>query len=224
MTTWPEIVSNEGHINAAFSDDLASSSVEEPFEDGPRGPFPASAEELPIEEDRRWLEEAARNGWQAATLELAELLDIKKNGSPHMEFPRMLTTDFTPHLERLLVLRARLRDDITQMADNALNQDRSRTTSMPNHMAELGSGNFDQELTLSLLGSESNSLDQIEAAIGRIADGSFGRCETCGVQIPEARLEALPYAAQCVSCASEEENSLTTLDRRGGSQHRVLPR
>ena len=36
---------------------------------------------------------------------------------------------------------------------------------MPNHMAELGSGNFDQELTLSLLGSERNALDQIEAAI-----------------------------------------------------------
>ena len=223
MTTWPERVSNEGHIYAAFSDDCASSSVEEPFEDGPRGSFPAVAEELAMEDDRRWLEEAARNGWQAEMLELAELLDIK-NGSPHMEVPRMLTTDFTLHLERLLVLRARLRGVMTQMADNALNQDRSRTTSMPNHMAELGSGNFDRELTLSLLGSERNAHNQIEAAIARIADGRFGRCKTCGVQIPEARLDALPYAAQCVSCASEEENSLTTLGFRRGSRHRVLPR
>ena len=72
-------------------------------------------------------------------------------------------------------------------------------------MAELGSGNFDQELTLSLLGSEKDALDQVEAAIGRIEDGSYGRCEECGGQIPKSRLEAIPYAAQCVRCASQEE-------------------
>ncbi len=61
--------------------------------------------------------------------------------------------------------------DMTQMEDNALNKDHSKTTSMPNHMAELGSGNFAQELALSLLGSENDTLDQIEAAIERIEDG-----------------------------------------------------
>ena len=130
--------------------------------------------------------------------------------------------DFSPHLERLLALRARFRGVMTNLADNALNHDHSRTTSMPTHMAELGSGNFDQELTLSLLGSERNAHDQIEAAILRIEDGSYGRCETCGVQIPEARLEAVPYAARCVSCASEHENVPTTFDSR--SRNRVLPR
>ena len=94
---------------------------------------------------------------------------------------------------------------MTQMEDNALNGDHTKTTSMPNHMAELGSGNFDQELTLSLLGSEKDALDQIDAAIERIEDGSYGRCETCGVQDPKARLEAVPYAALCVRCASQQE-------------------
>ncbi|MGO9112450.1 MAG: TraR/DksA family transcriptional regulator [Thermoguttaceae bacterium] len=88
---------------------------------------------------------------------------------------------------------------------------------------ELGSGNFDQELTLSLLGSERNALDQIETAITRIENGSYGRCETCGVNIPNARLKAIPYAALCVRCASEQENVLTTLAFRESSQHRVLP-
>ena len=94
---------------------------------------------------------------------------------------------------------------MSQMEDNALNKDHATTTSMPNHMAELGSGNFDQEFTLSLLGNEKDALDQIEAAIGRIEDGSDGRCETCGVQIPKARLHAVPYAALCVQCASQQE-------------------
>jgi DnaK suppressor protein len=118
----------------------------------------------------------------------------------------MTKPDFTLYRERLLVLRARLQGDMTQMEDNALNKEQNNTTSMPNHMAELGSGNFDQEFTLSLLGSEKDALDQIEAAIGRIDDGSYGQCETCGVKIPKSRLEAIPYAALCVQCASEQEH------------------
>ena len=121
-----------------------------------------------------------------------------------------------------MALRARLQGDTTRMEDNALNKDHSKTTSMPTNMAELGSGNFDQELTLSLLGSERNALDQIDGALKRIDDGSYGQCETCGGKIPKSRLEAIPYAAQCVPCASEQDNSLTTLDSR--SRHRVLPR
>ena len=118
----------------------------------------------------------------------------------------MVTTDFRPHRERLLALRARLRGTMTQMTDNALME--AKTTRMPDHMAELGSGNFDQELTFSLLGSEKNALDQIEAAITRVEDGSYGRCETCGGKIPKARLQAIPYAAQCIQCASQEEDVL----------------
>ena len=94
---------------------------------------------------------------------------------------------------------------MTQMEDNALNKDRSTTTNMPNDMAELGTGNFDQELTLSLLGSEKDALDQIDGALKRIEDGSYGLCEECGLKIPASRLAALPYAAQCVRCASQRE-------------------
>jgi DnaK suppressor protein len=117
----------------------------------------------------------------------------------------MAYTDLTLHREKLLALRARLRGDVTQMEDNALNKDHSKATSMPTSMAELGSENFDQELTLGLVGSDKNALDQIEAAIGRIDDGSYGRCDECGKKIPRSRLDAIPYAAQCVGCASQRE-------------------
>jgi RNA polymerase-binding transcription factor DksA len=50
-----------------------------------------------------------------------------------------------------------------------------------------------------------DALDQIEAAIERIDNGSYGRGETCSGKIPKARLGAIPYAAQCVQCASQEE-------------------
>ena len=83
---------------------------------------------------------------------------------------------------------------------------------MPTDMAELGSGNFDQELTLSLLDSEKDALEQIEAAIERIEDGSYGRCQTCGMRIRKSRLQAIPYAAMCVQCASEQETMPTSFD------------
>ena len=82
----------------------------------------------------------------------------------------MTTPDLTPYRKKLLGLRARLQGDMTQLEENALNKDRGNASRMPNHMAELGSDNFEQELTLSLLGSDKDALDQIEAAIERIAE------------------------------------------------------
>ncbi len=106
----------------------------------------------------------------------------------------------------LLLLRARLMGDMSQMEVNALTADRSTTSRMPTSMAELGSDNTEQELTLDLLGNEQEVLEQIEAALGRIADGSFGRCEACGRSIAKARLDAIPFAALCVKCASRHES------------------
>jgi len=128
----------------------------------------------------------------------------------NLRLHEMTNTDLTLCRERLLALRVRLRGDTTQMEDNALNKDHNKTTSMPNHMAELGSDNFTQELTLSLLGSENDALDQIEAAIERIEDGGYGQCEECGEKIPKSRLEAIPYAALCVRCAAQQEKDLAT--------------
>lgn len=118
----------------------------------------------------------------------------------------MTNTDLTLHRERLLALRARLQGDTTQMEDDAL-KDHSKTTSIPTDMAELGSDNAEQELTFSLLGSDRDTLDQIEAAIQRIEDGGYGRCEACGERIPNTRLDAIPYAAECVRCASQQEEA-----------------
>ncbi|NQT36037.1 MAG: TraR/DksA C4-type zinc finger protein [Planctomycetes bacterium] len=108
--------------------------------------------------------------------------------------------------ERLLMLRARLRGDVHQMADAALKKSRSEASgdlsSMPIHMADIGTDNFDQEFTLSLMETEESTLQQIETALERAEEGTFGACEECGVKIPKTRLNAIPYASLCVKCAS----------------------
>ena len=113
--------------------------------------------------------------------------------------------------ERLLMLRARLRGDVTQMAEAALKKSRSEAngdlSSMPIHMADIGTDNFEQEFTLSLMENEEVVLEQIEGALERIEDCSYGQCEECGAKIPKARLEAIPYAAMCVKCAGNVEKS-----------------
>jgi RNA polymerase-binding transcription factor DksA len=100
------------------------------------------------------------------------------------------------HRDNLLALRARLLGEMSQMADAALKD--VNAVRMPSDMADVGTDAFEQELTLDLLGNEKEVLEQIEAALGRIEDGSYGRCEGCGRIIPRpawTRSPIRPYAS-----------------------------
>jgi DnaK suppressor protein len=121
----------------------------------------------------------------------------------------MNKADVKTFRERLLALRSRLRGDVNQLAESALKKNRSQAngdlSSMPIHMADIGSDNFEQEFTLSLIETDGNTLAKIEAALDRIEEGSYGACEECGAKIPKQRLMAVPYATMCVKCASRLE-------------------
>jgi RNA polymerase-binding protein DksA len=112
---------------------------------------------------------------------------------------------------QLLALRARLRGDVDAMANAALKKTRSETngdlSSMPIHMADLGSDNFEQEFTLSLMQTEGGTLESIETALERIEDGQYGLCEECTQPISKTRLNAIPYAPLCIKCAQKLERS-----------------
>jgi DnaK suppressor protein len=114
----------------------------------------------------------------------------------------MKKADYKVYKNRLLEMRARLRGDISQMADAAL-QNGARAGGMPIHMADLGSDANEQEFTLSLMENEEDTLGAIESALEKLEDGSFGRCEQCEGQIAKLRLEAIPYASHCIKCANE---------------------
>jgi DnaK suppressor protein len=111
--------------------------------------------------------------------------------------------------DQLLALRARLRGDVNKMADAALKKSRTEAngdlSSMPIHMADIGSDNYEQEFTLSLMENEGDTLSRIEGSLERIEEGSYGQCEDCGAKIPKTRLNAIPYATLCVRCAEQQE-------------------
>jgi RNA polymerase-binding transcription factor DksA len=78
-------------------------------------------------------------------------------------------------------------------------------SSLPMHLADLGTDNFEQEITLGLMEGEGEELKQIDEAFDRIADGTFGFCESCKKKVPKERLRAIPYARLCVGCKTKEE-------------------
>jgi len=59
------------------------------------------------------------------------------------------------------------------------------------------------EVLEGLEGSAVAEISQINAALARIEDGSYGECVTCGAQVGEKRLEAVPHTPQCISCANK---------------------
>ena len=118
---------------------------------------------------------------------------------------KISTAEIEAYRAKLLLIRARLRGDVSTMTDAALNKNRMEASgdlsAMPIHMADVGTDNFEQEQTLSFMQSESGILDMVEEALLRIKEGTYGICESCETRIPKVRLNFLPYASMCVKCA-----------------------
>jgi DnaK suppressor protein len=123
----------------------------------------------------------------------------------------MKTTELKVYKDRLLALRARLRGDVNAMAESALHKTRAEASGdlslMPIHMADVGTDNYEQEFTLSLLENEESTLGVIEGALERIEEGVYGVCVECGRTIPKTRLNAIPFTPYCVKCASNLEGN-----------------
>ena len=121
----------------------------------------------------------------------------------------MKKSEMKVYKELLLAMRSRLRGDVHAMADAALNKTRAEASGdlslMPIHMADVGTDNYEQEFTLSLMQNEEGVLELVESALERIESGEFGNCLECQGRIPKTRLSALPYTPYCVKCAGKIE-------------------
>ena len=74
-----------------------------------------------------------------------------------------------------------------------------------NHLGETATATLDREIDYSLEENSEQVLKAIDGALERIEAGRFGICETCGQPISEERLEAIPYATQCIDCRRKGE-------------------
>src|SRR6516164_5900893 len=117
----------------------------------------------------------------------------------------MTKLEIDAYRKKLLALRERFGEDATQLQDEALRASEGEASGnlshVPIHMADLGTDSFEQEFTLGLLENDEQKLKEIDAALERIEQGTFGRCEECRKDLSKERLKALPYTRYCVECA-----------------------
>jgi RNA polymerase-binding transcription factor DksA len=118
----------------------------------------------------------------------------------------MLTkVEAASYRRQLLQLANRLNGDQAQLKDEALRSTGGEAggglSDVPLHLADLGSQGFDEDVTLDLLESEEQLIDEVNDALTRLDEGAFGRCEACCRPIPKTRLWAVPYTRYCVACA-----------------------
>ena len=109
----------------------------------------------------------------------------------------------------LLAKRAELIGDVDHMTTEALRNSQpggsGNLSNVPIHMADVGSDNWEQEFTLGLVANERQRLKEIDAALQRVADHTYGICEATHKAIGKQRLRAKPWARYCIEYAREKE-------------------
>lgn len=108
-------------------------------------------------------------------------------------------------LRRLLLeKRAEILGDVESLHSSAFREG-GELSNMPLHMADVGSDNYEQEATLGLMESEQKLLREVDEALERMANGTYGVCLESGKPIGMARLEYKPWAKYCIEVARERE-------------------
>ena len=140
----------------------------------------------------------------------------KKKAKPARKKKHLTAADIKHFRQLLLDKRKEILVNVNEMEDEALKKSRldasGDLSSMPIHMADIGTDNYEQEFALELRESEIKLLREIDDALGRIESRAYGVCEGTGERIPKARLEAQPWARYCVEYARMLEQGLVTED------------
>lgn len=100
-------------------------------------------------------------------------------------------------------------DDLKHIADDTLRKSQKEASGdisgYTYHMADVATDNYDREFSLGLATGERKSLYELDDALKRIEDGSFGICDDCKSTITKIRLKAVPSAQLCIKCQQKRE-------------------
>jgi RNA polymerase-binding protein DksA len=110
--------------------------------------------------------------------------------------------------ELLIQERAKFAGEIRSIAQDASKNPRDASGDLSAytiHMADMSSDTYERELAMNIASTEQQVLYQIDDALKRIDEGTYGACVTCNKPITLSRLKAVPYAAQCIECQREQE-------------------
>ena len=124
--------------------------------------------------------------------------DILNGGRPAKD---RVPSKWRAHYDRLRALR----EEFLKRQNDLTRDAAEETPNFSTHMADAGTDTYDRDLALGVLSAEQDALYQIEQALDRIRQGTYGVCELTGRAIEKGRLEAVPWARFTVAAERELE-------------------
>jgi len=118
----------------------------------------------------------------------------------------------------LMAKRQEILSNVKSMEEGTLKRERTDLSNMPLHMGDMGSDTFELDNALTLVDSERRLLEEIDEALERIENGTYGICLGSGRPISKKRLQAIPWTKYSIEYAAEMEKA-----GGGPGEHRSAP-
>ena len=136
-------------------------------------------------------------------------MPVPTDGKPRKNQAGLNPKELEHFRDLLLAKRREIVGDMSSMEREALRTGGgSNLSNLPIHMADMGTDNYEQEFTLGLMEKDRTLLREINRALGKIQDGSYGICEGTGQPISKPRLEAQPWARFSIEHARKMERGM----------------
>jgi DnaK suppressor protein len=134
------------------------------------------------------------------------MLPMPTDGKPRKNQAGLNARELLHFREQLIAKRRELVGDVSSMEREALRTSSGTNLStLPMHMADMGTDNYEQEFTLGLVEKDRGLLREINSALQKMLTGVYGLCEGTGKPITKARLEAQPWARFSIEYARQME-------------------
>jgi len=129
---------------------------------------------------------------------------------PAKKLTKKLTKKELKDFQKIILKKKEaLLDDLQHITDDTLKKSQKDASGdisgYTYHMADVATDNYDREFSLGLASSERKALYELDDALKRIEDGTFGFCDDCKELISKARLKAVPSARLCIKCQEKRE-------------------
>ena len=130
-----------------------------------------------------------------------------KRPAKMLKVKRLPKKELDLYKKMLLRLRSKIAEDLQQIEGDSLSGNQPNNSGELSDVADMATDNYDRELSIGLASNEQQLLNDIDVALKRIEEGTYGVCEIYGTAIPKKRLLAMPYTRLSMKAQEEEEKS-----------------
>ncbi len=140
---------------------------------------------------------------------IPQVAAVPTDGKPRKNMAGLTSRELEVYRDAILAKRREIVGDMSSMEREALRSSGgTNLSSLPIHMADMGTDNYEQEFTLGLMEKDHKLLRDLNDALAKIQNGTYGICEGTGKPISKARLEAQPWARYSIEYARKLERGI----------------